>query len=434
MSSPDLRRSGDLSRRAVLTAGAGAASAVALAGSPAAAAAARPVRLHRWDGASFGGGTFSGMTLVSGRLRIGTPKWTWRYTDPFGSRTTRTYECASWYSPWASVGFGATEAVPHWRAGAPSGAFVQVLVRARTASGATTRWFSAARWASYWGGVTPTSVPGQSDAYATLATDTLRRVGTHTFTQLQVRVDLARPQGSTLAPEAWGAGVMASAVPTTTTTSTPISTGLGRRLAVPAYSQQLHRGHYPEWNGGGEAWCSATSTAMVLDFWGKGPSATESAWVRPTPHTNPQVDYTVRRVFDHAYDGAGNWPFNTAYAACRGLDAFVTRLRSLAEAQRFIAAGIPLVISTSFANGALTGAGYGTDGHLMVVTGFTADGQGVHVNDPASRLLASNSAVPNTYKRSELEAAWAHSGGLAYVIRPASVALPAPAVPTQPNW
>ena len=34
-------------------------------------------------------------------------------------------------------------------------------------------------------------------------------------------------------------------------------------LAVPAYSQMLHSGHFPQYGGGGQAWCSPTSTAMA---------------------------------------------------------------------------------------------------------------------------------------------------------------------------
>ncbi len=38
----------------------------------------------------------------------------------------------------------------------------------------------------------------------------------------------------------------------------------------------------------------------------------------------------------------------------------MTRLRSLAEAELFVAAGIPLVASVAFAEDDLAGAGYGT--------------------------------------------------------------------------
>ena len=60
--------------------------------------------------------------------------------------------------------------------------------------------------------------------------------------------------------------------------------------------------------------------------------------------------------------GAGNWPFNTAYAANLTGDAFVTRLTSLREAERFIAAGIPLAASISFSRGQLDGGADQRDG------------------------------------------------------------------------
>ena len=60
---------------------------------------------------------------------------------------------------------------------------------------------------------------------------------------------------------------------------------------------------------------------------------------------DPSVDYAARGTYDAAYRGTGNWPFNAAYAARFNLDAFVTQLRSLAEAEQFVRAGIPLVAS-----------------------------------------------------------------------------------------
>ena len=46
------------------------------------------------------------------------------------------------------------------------------------------------------------------------------------------------------------------------------------------------------------------------------PTDAETSWVDPP---DPDVDYTARFVYDYRYQGAGNWPFNTAYAAERGL-------------------------------------------------------------------------------------------------------------------
>ena len=110
----------------------------------------------------------------------------------------------------------------------------------------------------------------------------------------------------------------------------------------------------------------------------------------------------------------------------------MTRLRSLAEAELFIAAGIPLVVSVSFKKGELTGAGYGTNGHLMVVRGFTASGD-VICNDPASHLLPDNGQVRVVYDRAEFENVWVpHSGGIVYVIAPRGHGLPKP--PAEANW
>jgi hypothetical protein len=65
----------------------------------------------------------------------------------------------------------------------------------------------------------------------------------------------------------------------------------------------------------------------------------------------------------------------------------------------------------------------------MVLAGFTVDGQPV-LNDPFS---PSDAAVRKTVGRAEFEAAWLNTScGVAYVISPASVALPPP--PAQANW
>ena len=80
--------------------------------------------------------------------------------------------------------------------------------------------------------------------------------------------------------------------------------------------------------------------------------------------------------------------------------------------------------STSFSKTQLTGAGFGTNGHLMVIHDFDAAGN-VLVNDPASGMVASNTRVAKTYDRAQFESAWGRSGGTTYVMHPASRALPA---------
>ena len=154
------------------------------------------------------------------------------------------------------------------------------------------------------------------------------------------------------------------------------------------------------------------------------------AWV--SHEVDPAVVHGVRHVYDPAFRGAGNWAFNTAYAATRGLRAYVTRLRDLTEAERLVAAGIPLIVSVTFRRDELEGAGYDTNGHLLTIVGFTADGD-VISNDPNSHRVASNEQVRTVYRRDQFERVWlGGDGGLAYVMAPPGVPLPAP--PAEANW
>jgi hypothetical protein len=248
-----------------------------------------------------------------------------------------------------------------------------------------------------------------------------------TLTDYQLRVTLYRAAGTDESPTVSMIGAMASAIPDRFDVPTSGPGGAwGVELPVPRYSQNVHKGHYPQYGGGGEAWCSPTSTEMVVEYWGRRPDDDDLSWVQPG-HGDPTVDHAARQTYDNAYQGTGNWPFNAAYAGTFGLDAHVTRLTSLREAERFVAHGIPVITSQSFRAGELDGAPYDTEGHIMVVIGFTQTGD-VIVNDPASD---SNTAVRNVYPRKQFEDVWlrtkrkdAHgkvadgSGGTVYIITP----------------
>ena len=275
------------------------------------------------------------------------------------------------------------------------------------------------------------SVAGQSDAASTVDVDTFR--ASAPMSAYRLRVTLARTPGSTATPLVRRLRALTSDGSSFAPRAAS-ATGMTSQidLPVPPYSQEIHAGELPQYDGGGEAWCSPTSTAMVIAFWGTGPAPADLAWVGAGP-SDPQVDAAARWTYDAAYGGTGNWSFNTAYAARFGLDAFVTQLRSLAEAERFIAAGIPLVASIKVAPGALPGflLPGGTDGHLLVIRGFTASGD-VIANDPAA---TSDATVRRVYDRAAFERAWLRgSGGTVYVIHPATVALPARLSDVTPNW
>ena len=60
--------------------------------------------------------------------------------------------------------------------------------------------------------------------------------------------------------------------------------------------------------------------------------------------TVPQV---AASVYDQGFGGTGNWPFNTAFAGgFSGMRSCVTRLDDLSEVENWIAAGLPVILST----------------------------------------------------------------------------------------
>jgi hypothetical protein len=382
-----------------------------------------PVSYHAWATASdFNAGTYAGTTAAAagGITLASTGTTTVTYSDP-GSGDIAAV-AGTWTSQAFSPGLSFTELVSSWNADTPPGTWLQVEMRGVISKAATTKWYVLGRWAYGEDTILRTSVGGQGDANGTVSIDTFFSKD-HPLTSYQLRVTLYRTPSTTAKPRLRLVGAVASDAPNQKPSiPTPLGGAEGITLTVPQYSQEIHAGQYPEYDGGGEAWCSPTSTSMVLGYWGALPPASEWSWVDPS-YADPWVDNTARQVFDVHYDGAGNWPFNTAYAGGRGLNAFVTQLRGLNEAEQFIKAGIPLVASVAANPNKLTGflLDKGTNGHLLVIVGFTASGD-VVVNDPAAK---SDATVQRVYDRAEFERTWLPaSGGIVYVLRPAGVPLP----------
>ena len=330
----------------------------------------------------------------------------------------------TWTGPWLRPGFAVAEVIPSWSADTPPGSHVEVELQGQTHVGFETGWYTVARWAHDDGEIRRTSVAGQADELGRVDTDVL-----HAATGLdayRLRLNLEPGHGGAPAVRA-ASSLAASAGEACVAPSAPLQPE-AVELAVPAFSQAIHAGEYPELDNGGASWCSPTSTAMIVTFWGTGPAAADYAWVDPA-FADPWVAHAARHTYDAAYGGCGNWPFNTAYAAGFGLDAFVTRLRSLREAELFLRAGIPLAASIAADPGDLDGYphAHGTAGHLVVLAGLTPEGDPI-VNDPAA---PSNGEVRRVYDRAQFERAWlGGSGGVVYVIRAPDVDLP----PSPGNW
>jgi len=348
------------------------------------------------------------------------------YDDPFGAPKI-AFESGTWTSEWTAVSFPFDELIASWNADTPVGTWIRVEAQARGA-GRDTKFYTVIVWASGDGDIHRTSVAGQKDLDGDVNVDTfVRAKDARPLDTYRLRVTLYRRAGFLVTPTVRLLAAMTSAAFRHEIPS-PYSGG-AIDLAVPTFSQEIHKGEFPEYDGGGEAWCSPTSTAMVLAFHGAGPSEDELANFPGDRYDDPQVDFAARGTYEWSYKGAGNWPANVAYATRFGLEGFVTRLRSLNEAQRFVEASIPLVASIT---GKLPGLLFGeTNGHLLVIRGFDRRGN-VITNDPAA---PTDEDTHKTYGRADFERVWlGGSGGTVYVIYPRGKPLP-PNVPDLPaNW
>jgi hypothetical protein len=405
-----------------------AAAALGLVGTaPAMAAQAYPLNFKTFGLSS---SSSTGTVYVNGSLTLGgTISSPVPYADPFvnysndGVDGSGNYEYGTWTSGVTNL-FPFNELVSSWNARTPAGTWIQVEVQPQIDDGHWAKWYILGRWSSDDGSFHRTSVGGQGDADGFVSIDTFFAKD-HPAVAYRLRVTLFRKAGaaspsvSRLSAIAMNLTNQKMTFPSSTTIRSQIDLGL------PQHSQEIHHGDFPQYDNGGEAWCSPTSTSMVVDYWSQvtgtnySPTPAEYSWVTAQlgpNHTDPQVDYTAREVYDYHYNGAGNWPFNTAYAASRGLVADVTALHNLREAEPFINAHIPLVASVAWESNKLDGGIKSTNGHLMVIGGFTASGN-VIAYDPAS---ADDSLVRHVYDREQFERAWIPaSGGIVYLIRPA---------------
>jgi len=302
------------------------------------------------------------------------------------------------------------EVIPSWNAETPPGTWVEVRVRARIGGedGHWTRWYDLGSWAAENGTERRQSVKGQRDDDGRVSTDTLLLSAPATAHQLALVLRSDAPSAGS-GPLVTLAAVLASS-PSPVARAVPVSRAAwGVALPVPERSQMIYA-------GGGPVWCSPTSTSMVMAYWAD--RLGNQALNRPVPEV-------AAAVYDPVYRGNGNWPFNTAYAGRDGLSAYVSRMSSLAQVERWIEASIPVVASLAWEPGELGSAAAvpSTDGHLLVIMGFTASGD-VVVNDPAAdpRL---GLTVRRVYPRAALERLWlTHSGGTVYLIYPTGTPLP----------
>jgi Peptidase_C39 like family len=370
----------------------------------------------RWRAADYGfsGWTLSGVKLnTSGALDFDAATAS-AGSDPYapGSYNGGNYYNGGSFkvgeatSPEISTTFNYQEAIASWNASTPAGSWVEIQFRAQYGGARWSKWYILGIWAFDYSTIHRHSVRLQGDSDGFVAVDTFVSSNKkETTNKFQLKLLLFSVDG-TSTPSVTNASVAYStAVPKTAGVSAGNPAKWNTLLNVPECSQMV----YPD---GGEVWCSPTSTSMVLAYLDQYAGACE-----------PRVRAAVDGVYDWIYDGHGNWPFNTAYAAAQGYEGYVARFTSLAKAEEYVAAGVPVIMSIAWKKGELTGADIeSTNGHLLVVVGFDASGNPI-VNDPASPTDAS---VQKTYLRDEFEPLWLEaSGGTVYLIYPPGTNVPA---------
>lgn len=364
----------------------------------------------RWRSAEngFAAWTRAGSTIsINGSLQLDADRAALE-TDPYppaGYYGHNFYNGGSYMvgqavSPSVTLAIPVQEAIASWNADTPAGTWIEMLISA-TDGTRWTKWYNLGVWASGTSTVERHSVSLQGDADGSVAVDTLVLDKKFVATALRLKVRLFATIGTSATPTLRNVGLTFS--PSAEKKATVSAGGFTAALPVPGCSQMVYL-------DGGDVWCSPTSTSMVLAYWQNDNGPCE-----------PRVRAAVAGVYDWKYNGHGNWPFNTAYAATAGNEAYVVRFSSMADLQPWIAAGVPVVISYAW-NKNLTGAPIpSSNGHLAVLVGFDSSGNPV-VNDPAA---LSDSDVQRTYLRSELEPLWlSSSGGTTYLIFPPGHAVP----------
>lgn len=301
--------------------------------------------------------------------------------------------------PDVDLGIDAKEVIASWNVQPTIDAKIKVEVCAHVLDRKTS-WYTMADWNLH-EAATRRTVNGQKDDDGKVSTDTLvlNRPARKFDVRITVTTGAAGAEVSLLTL-AGSNGINPEPAPS--------RVGLGKVIEVP----QKCQGNYPK----GNVICSPTSTTMILNHW---------SIILNRMDLNVDVPETTEAVWDAAYNGGGNWPFNTAFAGSfQGMRAYVTRLSSINDLQEWTSRGFP--VACSVASSVLYGKMLDPkeQGHLVVLVGFAENGDPIF-NDPAWK-----SGVRKTFKRADFDKAWNHSDHTVYLIYPKSMTPP----PSQGSW
>jgi hypothetical protein len=221
------------------------------------------------------------------------------------------------------------ELVVSWNVDAPVDTTVKIEARALYEDRAT-KYYVLGLWSPDDSRRPRESVNGQKDADGDVKTDTLAL--NCPTAKAQVQVTLGGPDEKTR-PTLKLLTISFLDTEIKNPPRKPNRAAWGKALPVPERSQLAY--------DGGRGWCSPACTSMALAYWAKKLNR---------PELDRDVPEVAKGVYDKNWPGTGNWPFNTAFAgALPGMRAYVTRLGDVSELEEWIAAGVPVILSVSYA-------------------------------------------------------------------------------------
>jgi hypothetical protein len=287
------------------------------------------------------------------------------------------------------------ELIASWNADTPDGTYLRVEARALYPAN-TTKYYKMGLWSSDPARYPRESVPGQRDDDGTVSTDTLTL--NRPSVRFQVRLTLGGDD--LLVPKLKFLGLSLTDTSASPAPIAPNRAAWDRLLPVLERSQMS----YPN----GKVLCSPTTVSMLMNFWAQDLKRQD---------LDRDVPEIASAIYDAKWKGTGNWAFNMAYAGSpHGMRAYVTRMSDVAELEEWIANGTPVGLSLDYDR--LRGKGPGPNGHLVVLVGFTEEGDPI-INDPGT-----SKNVRKTFPRKNLIYAWSYSRNAVYLVYPENSEIP----------